>query len=105
MLRITTSSQAPDRAILQLEGVFAAEDVELVEREGLRLLQEVSRLVLDMHGVRFIDQRGIDLLKSWPQDRLVLRGASTFIRALLDQHGLLSSPTDLLHSSSEERAQ
>ncbi len=102
MLRITTSSQAPDCAILQLEGWFAAEDVELIEREGRRLLQNVSHLVLNLHGVRFIDQRGVDLLKSWPRERLVLRGASTFVRALLENHGLLDADMDLPNPPEED---
>ena len=94
MLRVTTSLQAPERAILQLEGWFAAEDVELIEGEAERLFLDVSHLVLDLHGVRFIDQQGIDLIKSWPPDRLVLRGASAFVCALLKTQGLSPLESD-----------
>jgi anti-anti-sigma regulatory factor len=74
--------------VLKVDGWVSGSDVALLEEEGTRLLRESERLVLDLKGVRFIDRDGIDLLKRWAGDRLVLHGASPFLHVLLKEHGL-----------------
>ena len=88
MLRLTVISQTKEEVVLRLDGWVSGADVALLKEEGSRLLQESERLVLDLKGVRSIDRAGIALLHSWPRDRLVLRGASMFLRTLLEEHGL-----------------
>jgi transcriptional regulator with GAF, ATPase, and Fis domain len=43
----------------------------------------------DLVGVRFIDDTGLQLLQRWAGERLVLRGASLFVQALLEAYGLI----------------
>ena len=88
MIRLTIRSQTPEEVVLQVDGWASRKDVDILEQEGTRLLQEAERLVLDLKGVQFIDREGIALLRRWWGERLVLRGGSPFIRALLEQHGL-----------------
>ena len=88
MLRITVVSQTNEGVVLKVEGRVSGADVELLEQEGARYLQEAGRLTLDLAGVRFIDEAGIALLRRWSKKRLVLRGESPFVRALLAAHGL-----------------
>ncbi len=88
MLRLTVISQTKEEVVLRLDGWISGADVALLKEEGTRLLQESERLVLDLKGVRSIDRAGIELLHSWPKDRLVLRGASLFLSTLLKEYGL-----------------
>ena len=88
MLRLTVTSQTSREIVLKVEGWVAGGQVDLLEEEGARQLQEAECLVLDLNGVRFIDRAGIALLKRWAGERLVLRGGSSFIQTLLQTHGL-----------------
>ena len=89
MVRLTVISQTKEDTVLKVEGWVSGADVELLEGEIMRLLGESDRLVLDLRGVRFIDQGGIALLKRWSGDRLVLRGLSLFLRTVLEEEGLV----------------
>ena len=88
MLRLTLLSQTPVETVLALDGWLVGEDVALLEQEARPWFQEISRLVLDLEGVQFIDRQGIALLKRWVEEGVVLRGAVPFIQALLAAHGL-----------------
>jgi len=88
MLRLTVTSQTSREIVLKVEGWVAGGKVALLEEEGTRRLQQAEHLVLDLKGVRFIDQAGIALLKRWAGERLVLRNGSSFIQTLLQTHGL-----------------
>ena len=57
-----------------------------------RCRRQSNRLVLDLGGVKFIDEAGLWVLKKWAGKRLVLRGATLFVRALLHAQGLACSP-------------
>ena len=89
MLRLTVLSQTKEETVLEVEGWVSGEDVALLEQEGTRLLGETERLVLDLKGTRFIDRAGIALLRRWQGSGLVLRGASLFVRTVLEKRGLL----------------
>ena len=88
MLRITMVSQTSEETVLKVEGWLSGEEVALLEQEGTGWLQKAKRLVLDLKGVKSIDEAGITLLQRWSGEALVLRGASSFVRALLRFHGL-----------------
>ena len=90
MIRLTIRSQTPQEVVLQVDGWVSEGDVSILEEEGMRLLGESQRLVLELKGVQFIDRRGMALLKRWWGECLVLRGGSSFLKALLKQHGLTS---------------
>jgi ABC-type transporter Mla MlaB component len=83
MMRITTLSHSPDEVILKIEGWVSGEDVDLLKQEGEHWLQQAKRLVLDLSGVKSIDSRGVTLLQRWPEEQLILRGQSSFVRMLL----------------------
>ena len=68
---------------------ISAPDVALLEEEGTGLLREAERLVLDLRGVRYLDREGIALLKRRSGEPLVLRGASPFVRTVLEEEGLV----------------
>lgn len=89
MVRLTVRSQTPVEAVLQVDGWVAEEYVSLLEAEGERCLQQAKRLVLDLRGVRYLDEECIRLLQRWKGERLVLRGASPFIQVLLETYGLM----------------
>lgn len=88
MLRITLESHTLEEVILAVAGWLAGDDVELMEQEIGRWYQEDRRLVLDLEGVKFIDESGLALLKRWSGKQLVLRGGSGFVRMLLKSDGL-----------------
>ena len=89
MVRLTIRSQTPEEVVLEIHGWVSGKDVDVLEEEGTRLLEESQRLVLDLKGVKVIDREGIALLRRWSGERLVLRGGSLFIQGLLEQHGLV----------------
>ena len=89
MVRLTVISQTKEEAVLKVEGWVSGADAALLEEEGTRLLGESERLVLDLEGVRFIDREGIALLRRWSGERLELRGASPFVRTVLEEEGLV----------------
>ena len=89
MLRLTVKSQTPEEAVLQVDGWVSGAETGVLEQEGTRLLQESECLVLELKGLRFIDEAGIELLKRWSRGRLVLRGASPFLHRLLEEYGLV----------------
>ena len=88
MIRLTIQSQTPEEVVLQVDGWVSGKNVPILEQEGVRLLQEARRLVLDLKGVRFIDEAGMALLQRWSGERFVLRDGPPFVRALLEKHGL-----------------
>jgi anti-anti-sigma regulatory factor len=88
MLRITPLAQTDEETILRIEGRFTGADVVLVDREIRVRFEQSQRLVLDLQGLKHIDREGLDLLKRWSGETLVLQGCSPFVRTLLDNYGL-----------------
>ena len=88
MLRITPVTRPGQPARLQLDGRVGGAEVELLEREGGRCLEQTGGLVLDLDGVQFIDEAGMALFERWAEDGVVLWGGSFFVRSLLKAHGL-----------------
>ena len=88
MVRLTVVSQTAEEAVLKLDGWLEGADVVLLKREGTDCLKDSRSLVLDLSGVRSIDQAGIALLQAWSIDRVSLCGGSLFLRTLLKAHGL-----------------
>ena len=88
MLRIEAIDQNRDEVLLKVEGWIVKAHVALLKTEVARHLARTERLVLDLVGVRNIDQVGMDLLRHWSLQGVVLKGGSLFIRTLLKNHGL-----------------
>ena len=89
MVRLTVISQTKAETVLKVEGWVSGADAALLEEEGTRLLGESERLMLDLEGVRFVAREGIALLRRWSGERLELRGASPFVRTVLEEEGLV----------------
>ena len=90
MLRLIMKSQTSEEVVLEVHGWVSEKYVSILEQEGVRLLGESQRLVLDLKGVQFIDEEGIRVLRGWVREGVVLRGGSLFVRMLLEAHGLAS---------------
>ena len=72
-----------DRGItLRVDGQLVGDDTEELLRvcEGLR-----EPATLDLRGLRFVDSRGISVLRDLQAKGFTLGGASPFIRLLLGQ--------------------
>jgi len=89
MLRITLKSQTPEEVVLEIAGWLAGEDVELMDQELSRWHREDGLLLLDLGGVKFVDESGLALLKRWSGRQVVLQGGSAFVRMLLKSYGLV----------------
>ena len=81
-------SQSEEEALLKVEGRITGTDVALLEREIRSELDRSQRLVLDLQGLKHIDREGVELLKHWTADKLILRDTSVFVGTLLRTHGL-----------------
>ena len=88
MVRFIIQTQSDREVVLSLYGELVGADVQLLEQEGRRHWQEAYRLVLELDGVPFVGDTGLALLHRWAGPRLVLRGGSPFLRALLRAEGL-----------------
>ncbi|NKB72497.1 MAG: hypothetical protein GKR89_35925 [Candidatus Latescibacteria bacterium] len=89
MIRITLIAQTPQETTLKIEGRLGGQAVELLAEEGAQYRGPKRRLILDLDGVSFIDQAGLDLLRDWRGPGLVLQGGSTFARMLMRAHRLI----------------
>ena len=90
-LRITSISQDDESAELKIEGRVTAADVALLDGEIRAEFDRVERIVLNLEGLKHIDREGLEMLKGWSGDRLVLQGCSSFIRSLLAASGFSGS--------------
>ena len=88
MVRLTVVSQTAEEAVLRMAGWLEGSDIEVLKLEGKRCLSHSKSLLLDLSGVRSIDQAGMGLLRVWSQNGVSLSGGSLFLRALLKAHGL-----------------
>lgn len=88
MLRIMLKFQTPEEVVLEVDGWVMEEEVELLDQEIARWHGQAKQLILDLGGVKFIDESGLALLKRWAARQLALRGGSAFVRMLLKSYGL-----------------
>lgn len=92
MLRLTIIAQSSTQAVVALDGWLSGEEVSSLAQEGQRWLDQGQQLVLDLDGVRSVDQAGLALLGAWCGTGVVLRGGSLYVRALLQSRGLSPEP-------------
>lgn len=90
MLRIDLVSASDGEVVLKVDGAIAEPDVGLLAEAGRAGLHPGRQLVLDIEGVEFIDPAGLVLLRAWSGQGLVIRGASLYVRYLLQNQGLIS---------------
>lgn len=84
MLRISTGPAEFDLIVLQLEGQISGPWVDLLRETVRAKTPSPSDLQLDLSGVQFADEPGLQLLRELQDHGAVLRAASPFIRSLLN---------------------
>ena len=88
MMRIELVAKDPREVVLKVEGRLVEETANALKKEGSYWLGQADRLVLDLTELRFVDEVGLTLLQGWTGRRVLLRGASHFIRTLLHRRGI-----------------
>lgn len=83
MLRMTTIQTDPQTATLLLEGRIVGSWVEELTRECEQKLSQTERIILDVSQVSFVDDNGVEVLKTLRQNRVYLTGCSLFLDELL----------------------
>ncbi len=83
MLRITTEAEVGQTVRLKVEGRVVGEWVTEFDHTCTVLLAQKKNIVLDFSGVRFIDRRGIDIVKNMRGERVNIIGASLLVQTLL----------------------
>jgi len=84
-MRLSDRSPSRDKAVLQVDGWVSGGWVQVLEREGTRLLKQSRRLVLMMDGVRHVDKDGLELLRRWSRQGVVFREVSSFLTLMLSE--------------------
>ncbi len=87
MLRLTTVAQNGSGVTLQVEGQIVAEWAAFLERECAALLRESRPVRLDLSGVAYIDDRGVDVLTRLAPGQLTITGCPPLIQELLKGEG------------------
>jgi anti-anti-sigma regulatory factor len=87
MLKITTLKENKREVLLRLDGKITAQWAVLLDRVCHTYLRQKKAVQLDCAHVDFIDAQGIGVLKKLPRERVVLRGAPSFITQLLSTGG------------------
>ena len=84
MLKISKQNGTGGEGILKIEGTLGGAWVTEVRSECEDLLQQRTRVRLDLSGVTFVDRAGTELLESFRADRrLVIEPVSAFVAELL----------------------
>ena len=90
-----TTDRAGARAVVTIKGELDAYSTPSLEEEASRLLaDDISELVLDLSGTRFLDSSGLRAILTAQRrladrnGRLALRAPSEPVRRLLDITGL-----------------
>jgi anti-anti-sigma regulatory factor len=89
VLKITFQTST-DVVLLNLEGSVAGPWVEELRKAWLKSAKMTHRepVNVDLGAVSFVDERGRDLLLRMRKEGVVLKGASSFLRYILeDAHG------------------
>lgn len=87
MLKITTAERNGQTVVLKLEGKIIDQWAALLDRECRAALLHHGRVELDCAAVDFMDQRGIEVMKSLPRKQVTLIGAPGFVMELLQTGG------------------
>jgi len=88
VLRITLEEGDRPRATLRLEGSVSGAWTALLERECTGLLRAWGALNLDLAGVRFVDQGGIEVLRRLNRAGVAIHGCSAAVAGVLEAEGV-----------------
>ena len=87
MLRITKIEQNGSPVTLKLEGKLSDQWVALLEGECRALLRHKKIVHLDFSGVDYMDERGVEMVRSLPHEHVKVLKTPSFIQGLLDPRG------------------
>jgi anti-anti-sigma regulatory factor len=83
LLRITRVSEAASGTMLCVEGRIVAEWVAVLERECWLAFEDKRPVRLDLSAVRFIDSRGVVVLRHLGANEFEFVNCPEFVRELL----------------------
>jgi anti-anti-sigma regulatory factor len=83
MFRITRIADDETSVTLRVEGRLVGRWIDELESECERCMVVRRRVNLDLSGVTFVDDRGIEALRSMGGDRVELIRCSLFLSGLL----------------------
>ena len=87
-LRITREEEPGSRARLRLEGRLLAEWTAVLERECVGVLRSRGAVSLDLVGVNFVDQAGVDVLGRLCRAGVEIRCHSGPVASVLEGEGI-----------------
>lgn len=85
MLRITRLIETPFEVTLKLEGKIVSDWVELLEKEIRTLIKEGRTVNLDCSGVKYVDERAMELLRMVAGRKLKIVNATALIQDLMER--------------------
>jgi len=83
LLKITHIAEDGISVTLKLEGRLVGRWVNELEKECERYMDKRRKLILDLSGVTFMDDHGIEMLRPMVRDQVELIGCSLFLSGLL----------------------
>ncbi len=83
MLRITWCRENASCVTLKVEGWIVSDWVSLLDQECKALVEPGRKVLLDFSEVRYVDCRGIEMLKRLPSEHIRIINCPTLIEDLL----------------------
>ena len=87
MLKITKLEEKETSVVLKLEGKITEQWAALLEGECRACLRNHKTLLLDCAEVNFLDAQGVDVLRSFPSNKVIIIGAPGIVTELLRTGG------------------
>ncbi len=87
MLKITKIQESGSEVLIKLEGKITEQWAALLDGECREYLRHKKVVYLDCMNVNFIDERGVEVLRSLPNNQVSLMSAPGFIAELLQIGG------------------
>ncbi len=84
MLRITRLAENASSVTLKVEGHIDSGSVALLEQECKTLFEEEKKVILDFSEVRWVDRRGVEILKRLLAEGLRIINCPELIQELLE---------------------
>lgn len=91
MLRISRDDTHSGLAVLTLQGFLVGEWADLLDREGSAACESVSRVVLDVAAVTFVDRAGVNVLRRLGRAGVEIVRCSPLFAEVLEQEGIAVS--------------
>ena len=83
MLKITKTETNGSKITFKLEGKIMSQWATLLDRECQAALRAAHSVELDCAGVDYLDERGVEVLKKLPQEKVTLIRAPGYMTELL----------------------